>query len=176
MKKISMTLLALALLLSTANSSSAYLLAGPSEGMFTSAYPSFTVLTYSDTSPYKDVPGSLSLQFSAGTGQRGLLLLSGVANTIAVFSGPFFDRSASTYTVMDTDITPGVFRFAVNYNPAGVYSLAFGLAANGVFRLSEIQLSKTDPPPTPTPLPAAMWLLGSGLAGLAAMRKKFKAS
>lgn len=31
-----------------------------------------------------------------------------------------------------------------------------------------------EEPPTPTPIPAAVWILGSGLAGLAATRKRNK--
>lgn len=59
---------------------------------------------------------------------------------------------------------------------SGITSLSIQLVAGsqantGNFYLSDISFG---PAPAPTPVPAAVWLMGSGLAGLVALRRKVR--
>ena len=58
--------------------------------------------------------------------------------------------------------------FSLGDGYKGIYGFAFEYA--NYYEIDNINVST----PAATPLPAAVWLLGSGLVGLAGLRKKFK--
>lgn len=67
--------------------------------------------------------------------------------------------------------------FDIAYNPLGVYrfwAYSAGTEADARWTMDGFSLSNSDP--APTPIPAAVWLLGSGLMGLVGYKRSRKTS
>ena len=83
-----------------------------------------------------------------------------------------------TYLTIGSGYAGEVFDFSGRFNGASLASLGMDVGTyNWEWSSDSIQMNITltppvEPTPTPTPEPATLFLLGSGLAGLAATRKK----
>jgi hypothetical protein len=73
-----------------------------------------------------------------------------------------------SFVMLDTDATPSLF--------SGTWTLSFLNAAGGVATVGNAASAVLawNPTSTSVPLPAAVWLLGSGLAGLAGIGRRRK--
>lgn len=182
MKKITLLLVTMSTVLLMATSGFAYTV-GTLNSFTVPLLTQGRTFSFTDTTAAKSTPGELLLSFDYSGGGIGssnlspaILLVNGV--TGAPYTGVLSQSRFVTPPFVFSGHAPST--FAVDYNSQGVYSfMLYGYTSvtnpnMPPITLTGIKLTKSDPP-TATPLPAAVWLLGSGLMGLVGMRKKFKA-
>jgi hypothetical protein len=80
-----------------------------------------------------------------------------------------FTITPDSFNATRTDISPLSANYVFSYT--GYSGLTFGSAEGGSPAYLQITTASI---PAPVPLPGAMWLLGSGIAGLAAARRRKK--
>lgn len=143
--------------------------------VFTAGYGMYQPWTSTTTNLSSAQQGQSSLMLSTtitvgglGAGSDSYWLLGGTSNSVP-FVGYTIPNSYLWSTQQYTFTTP------VDIKANGIYSLtAFSVGPGAYFwHMDEATLS-TNQKPAKTPLPAAVWLFGSGLVGLVGLKKRKK--
>ena len=127
--------------------------------------------------------GGGSISVTGGISQlsiaSGSTLLNGSFSSATVTEFPLlgqlkFDIVGAAFNDVDHQLIYNHFNIPTDFASSEGMNLSFiaNGAANGGFASSSIASGNIVDVPTPTPLPAAAWLLGSGLMGLVGIRRK----
>jgi hypothetical protein len=181
MKTVKITLLAVAFFVFAAGiSSAAIIMTVDSPTIFVGATATINVslsgnpasgsgqaYAFDFTIPYNSSNFSVSnlLAGPAVSGMTlGLLTFDSTKIQVSYFNAPISNGALAHFDV--TGLTPGV--YALNLSPAGVYD-SFGDDIVPAFQKVNGTLTVNA-----VPIPAAVWLLGSGLVGLVAIRRRMR--
>ena len=117
-------------------------------------------VTY-DTRPTWNTTSVTSMSIPAGTGSGGSIPFNGyITGNITNLVRDWYNGNTANYglATSDTYTTAGLLRISAH-------------EATGTANDPKLTVSYT---PAPVPIPAAVWLLGSGLIGLVGLRRKFR--
>jgi hypothetical protein len=129
-------------------------------------------------------PGTAGAELPVTANLQGKLNLSGTAGKVALINGSSLSGGVTTAGVY-TPIS-GAYVDLIGYGSTANFNNNKALTANlslttavfqdnaGVLTTGTTSLHQQSDYATPTPIPAAAWLLGSGLFGLVGIRRKQK--